>query len=325
MSAQAIILKEHGGPEKLLPCDIEVAKPAPGEVRIEQLAIGLNFHDAYVRSGLYNTLPLPGIPGVEAAGVVLEVGEEVETFEVGDRVGYVTATYGAYATERVIAADKLIRLSPEIDFRTAAAVMVKGLTAGMLLSELRPLQAGDVCLAHAAAGGVGRILCQWASHIGATVIGTAGSEEKAAVARSNGCHDVIVYTKEDFASRVLDLTKGRGVDVVYDSVGASTFEGSLSALSKRGVLANFGQSSGPIPPFSPSRLAGKSNAIWRPMLFDYIEHPARRQAMADRLFNAVAQGTVKVDVGAEFPLLRVADAHRLMESRATTGSTILIP
>jgi NADPH2:quinone reductase len=292
---------------------------------MKQLAIGLNFHDAYVRSGLYKTLALPGIPGVEAAGEVLEVGADVELFKVGDRVGYVTAAYGAYATERVIAADKLIRLSPDIDFRTAAAVLVKGLTAGMLLSELRPLQAGDVCLVHAAAGGVGRILCQWASHIGARVIGTAGSEEKAAIARSNGCHDAIVYTKEDFASRVLDMTKGRGVDVVYDSVGASTFEGSISALAKRGVLVNFGQSSGPIPPFSPSRLAGKSNAVWRPMLFDYIEDPVRRQEMADRLFEALAQGVVNVDVGAEFPLLRVAEAHRVMEARATTGSTILIP
>jgi len=322
---QAIVLKEHGGPEKLLLCEIQVPSPSAGEVRIKQLAIGLNFHDAYVRSGLYRTLSLPGIPGVEAAGTITEVGEGVERFNVGDRVGYVTPAYGAYATERVIAADKLIRLPDQIDFRTAAAILVKGLTVSMLLSELRPLNRSDTCLVHAAAGGVGRILCQWAKHIGAKVIGTAGDAKKAEIARANGCDGVILYRQEDVAVRIADLTSGGGVDLVYDSVGADTFEGSLSALSKRGVLVNFGQSSGPIPPFPPSRLAAKSNAIWRPMLFDYIEDFRRRQDMADLLFELILQGVIKAEIGAEFPLSSVPDAHRLMESRATTGSTILIP
>jgi NADPH2:quinone reductase len=321
--AQAIVLRTYGGPEELRLEDVDVAAPGRGEVRLRQTVLGINFHDAYVRSGLYRTLALPGIPGIEAAGVVDAVGEGVAHLRAGDRVAYVTAAYGAYASHRLMAADRLIRLPDDINDRTAGAMMVKGLTVQMLLTKLRPLMPGETCLIHAAAGGVGQMLTQWAHHLGAKVIGTVGSDAKAKLAKANGCDHVIVYSREDFAARVTEITGGKGVAVVYDSVGLDTFEGSLAVLASRGCLINFGQSSGPIPPFAPSRLAAKSNALWRPILFHYIEDAADRQDMADRLFAAVRAGLVKVEIGAEFPLDAAADAHRAMESRATTGSTIL--
>ncbi|MHB1207923.1 MAG: quinone oxidoreductase family protein, partial [Rhodospirillaceae bacterium] len=265
--AQAIVLKNYGGPEELRVENVEVGAPGAGEVRLRQTVIGINFHDAYVRSGLYKTLALPGIPGIEAAGVVEAVGDGVANVRAGDRVAYVTEAYGAYASHRLIAVHRLIRLPDDIDDRSAGAMMVKGLTVQMLLTKLRPLQPGDTCLIHAAAGGVGQMLSQWAHHLGATVIGTVGSDAKAKLAAKNGCGHVIVYTREDFAPRVAEITGGKGVAVVYDSVGLDTFEGSLSVLASRGCLVNFGQSSGPIPPFAPSRLAAKSNALWRPILF----------------------------------------------------------
>ena len=321
--AQAVVLRTYGGPEELRVEDIDVGAPGASEVRLRQTVIGINFHDAYVRSGLYKTLALPGIPGIEAAGVVEAVGAGVSHVRAGDRVAYVTAAYGAYASHRLIAADRLIRLPEDIDDRTAGAMMVKGLTVQMLLTKLRPLEPGDTCLIHAAAGGVGQMLSQWAHHIGATVIGTVGSDAKATLAKNNGCDHVIVYTREDFAARVMEVTGGRGVALVYDSVGLDTFEGSLKVLASRGCLVNFGQSSGAILPFAPARLAAKSNALWRPILFHYIEDAAERQGMADQLFAAARAGIVKVEIGAGFPLSAAADAHRAMESRATTGSTIL--
>ncbi len=320
---KAIVLRSYGGPEELKAEDVKVGKPGAGEVRLRQTVIGINFHDAYVRSGLYKTLALPGIPGIEAAGVVEAAGEGVTAFKDGDRAAYVTAGYGAYASHRLIAADKLIRLPDAIDDRTAGAMMVKGLTVQMLLTKLRPLAAGETCLVHAAAGGVGQMLTQWAHHLGATVIGTVGTDAKASKAKANGCDHVIVYSREDFAARVTEITAGKGVQMVFDSVGADTFEGSLAALAAQGILVNFGQSSGPVPPFAPARLAAKSNAVWRPILFHYIENRSARQEMADALFAAVAEGIVKVEIGAEFPLEAAAEAHRAMEARATTGSTIL--
>lgn len=320
--AQAIVLRNYGGPEELRLEEVAVGAPGPGEVRLRQTVLGTNFHDAYVRSGLYKTLALPGIPGVEAAGVVEAAGEGA-AFKEGDRVAYVTGAYGAYASHRLIAAAKLIRLPAAIDDRTAGAMMVKGLTVQMLLTKLRPVAAGETCLVHAAAGGVGQLLTQWAHHLGATVIGTVGSDAKAKLARANGCDHVIVYTREDFAARVTEITGGKGVQTVFDSVGGDTFEGSLAVLALQGVLVNFGQSSGPVPPLAPSRLAAKSNALWRPILFHYIEDASARQTMADALFAAVAGGIVKVEIGAEFPLSAAAEAHRAMEARATTGSTIL--
>jgi NADPH2:quinone reductase len=321
---QAIVLRRTGGPEVLTPEPVEVGAPGPGEVRLRQTAIGVNFHDAYVRSGSYQTLTLPGIPGVEAVGVVEAVGPDVG-LRPGDRVGYVSRGYGAYAEERLIAADLLIPLPDTVSDRAAAASLVKGLTAWMLIAKLRPLKAGDVCLVHAAAGGVGRILTRWASRLGARVIGTVGDAAKAQIARDDGCWETVIYRETDFAERVRDLTQGRGVDVVYDSVGRDTFMRSLSLLALRGWMINFGQSSGPVEPFSVGLLAAKSNTLTRPILFDFLVDPQERAEMATRLFEAMDQGVVLGEVGAQFPLAEAAEAHRAMEARATTGSTILIP
>ncbi len=323
--ASAIMLREIGGPEVLRLEEVSVAAPAPEEIRLRQTVIGVNFHDTYVRSGLYKTLSLPGIPGVEAVGVVEAVGEGVSDLHPGDRVGYVTAAYGAYADERVMRADRVIPIPPELDDRTVGAGLVKALTALMLLTKLRPLKSGETCLVHAAAGGVGRLLCQWAHHLGADVIGTVGNDHKAVIALDNGCDFVILYNEEPFAQRVRELTHGRGVDVVYDGVGAETFSGSLESLAVRGHLINFGQSSGAVAPFAVSRLAEKSNTLSRPLLFHYLEDQRERQEMANEVFNALRAGIIAVEVGAEFPLRDAAAAHRALESRQTMGSTVLIP
>ncbi|HEY7379501.1 MAG TPA: quinone oxidoreductase [Steroidobacteraceae bacterium] len=323
--AVAIVLREIGGPEVLRVAEVPIGAPGPDEVRLRHTVIGVNYHDTYVRSGLYKTLTLPGIPGVEAVGVVEEVGARVSDLKPGDRVGYVTVAYGGYASERLIGADRLIRLPRDLDDRTLGAALVKSLTCVMLLTKLRPLKSGDTCLVHAAAGGVGSLLCQWAHAIGARVIGTAGSEEKAALAGKNGCDEVIRYRQESFPERVHELTKGRGVDLVYDGVGKDTFSGSLASLAMRGHLINFGQSSGAVEPFLVSRLVEKSNTLSRPILFHYIADARERQEMADTAFAALREGTIRVEVGAQFPLKEVAAAHRALESRATTGSTILIP
>ena len=323
--ASAIMLREIGGPEVLHLEEVAVAAPAPEEIRLRQTVIGVNFHDTYVRSGLYKTLTLPGIPGVEAVGVVEAVGERVTNLKPGDRVGYITAAYGAYADARLIGADRVIPIPPELDDRMVGAGLVKALTALMLLTKLRPLRSGDLCLVHAAAGGVGRLLCQWAHHLGADVIGTVGNDHKAVIALDNGCDYVILYNEEPFAQRVRELTHGRGVDVVYDGVGKETFSGSLESLAVRGHLINFGQSSGAVPPFAVSLLAEKSNTVSRPLLFHYLEDRRERQEMADEVFNALRTGVLRVEVGAEFPLRDAAAAHRALESRQTMGSTVLIP
>jgi NADPH:quinone reductase len=323
--ASAIMLREIGGPDTLRLEEVSVDAPGPEEVRLRQTVIGVNFHDTYVRSGLYKTLSLPGIPGVEAVGVVEAVGERVTDLRPGDRVGYVTAAYGAYADARLIRADRVIPIPPELNDRTVGAGLVKALTALMLLTKLRPLKSGDMCLVHAAAGGVGRVLCQWAHHLGADVIGTVGNDHKAVIALDNGCDYVILYNEEPFAQRVRELTHARGVDVVYDGVGKDTFSGSLECLAVRGHLINFGQSSGAVPPFAVSRLAEKSNTLSRPLLFHYLEDKAERQEMADQVFSALRTGVISVEIGAEFPLQDAAAAHRALESRQTMGSTILIP
>jgi NADPH:quinone reductase len=321
----AVVLRETGGPEVLRFESVTLAAPAPDEIQIRQTAIGVNFHDTYIRSGLYDWLKFPGIPGVEAVGVVEAVGSRVRDLAPGDRVGYVTPKYGGYAEARVIGADRVIRLPEDLDDRTAAAVLVKGLTAWMLINTVRTLRRGETCLVHAAAGGVGRLLCQWAAHVGATVIGTVGSAAKAEIARRNGCAHVIRYDQEDFPARVRELTKGRGVDVAYDSVGRDTFFGSLDALAMRGHLVNFGQSSGPVEPFAVSRLVARSNTLSRPILFHYIERQAERQEMAQHLFDVLRSGALRVEIGAEFALRQAADAHRALESRAVSGSIILVP
>jgi NADPH2:quinone reductase len=325
MRTGGIVIHEHGGAEKLLYEPVTVGQPGPDEVQLKQTAIGVNFHDVYVRSGLYKTLKLPGVPGLDAVGVVQKVGARVTHVKPGERVAYITAGYGAYAQERLIAADRLLPLPPDIDDRTAAAALMRGLTVWMLLSKVYQAKSEEWYLVHAAAGGVGRLLCQWASHLGARVIGTAGSEEKAAMALQAGCKEVILYRQQDFVQRVRELTQGRGVQAVFDSVGKDTFDGSLECLALRGHLVNFGQSSGAVEPFSVSRLAQKSNTLSRPLLFHYIEDPGERGEMAEQVFRALRSGVITADIGAQYALCDAPEAHRALESRATTGSTLLIP
>jgi NADPH2:quinone reductase len=321
----AIVLREHGGPEVLRREEISVDRPEPGELRIQQTAIGVNFHDIYVRSGLYRTLQLPGIPGVEAAGVVEEVGPGVTEFAVGDRIAYTTPRYGGYADARVIAAADAVRLPASISDRLAAAMMVKGLTANLLLRRVHPVKRGDWILVHAAAGGVGRILCQWGRHLGATVIGTVGSEEKAEVARRCGCQHVILYRRENFADKVAELTDGRGVDVAYDSVGKDTFQGSLAALAYFGHLVNFGQSSGPVDPFAVSLLSTRSTTVTRPMCFHYVANRAILEQTAAELFEALEASIIAAGNVREYALDDVVQAHRDVEGRQTSGAVVLIP
>ncbi|MFZ4407438.1 MAG: quinone oxidoreductase family protein [Paracraurococcus sp.] len=323
--AEAIILREHGGPEVLRPEAIEVGAPGPGELRIRQTAIGVNFHDCYVRSGLYRTLALPGVLGIEAAGVIEAVGDGVTGFAAGDRIGYVTAGYGGYASHRLLPAALALRLPDGMSDALAASVLLKGLTAEMLVRQVHRVAPGQILLVQAAAGGVGRLLCQWAAHLGATVIGTVGSEAKAAIARAAGCHHVILYREEDFVARVKEITHGRGVAAAYDSVGRDTFDGSLECLAPRGHLVNFGQSSGPIPPFAITRLAAKSNTLTRPMVFHYAAERAALEAMAESLFAAISSGAVRAETGQALPLSDAARAHALLESRQAEAPLILLP
>jgi NADPH2:quinone reductase len=320
---RAIVLRETGGPEKLLWEPVEVGEPGPGELRIRHTAIGVNFHDTYVRTGLYKTLPLPGIPGVEAAGVVELVGRDVTAFVPGDRVCYVDQSYGAYSEARLLPAALAFRLPDAISDEAAASLAVKGLTACMLLRHTRRVLPGETLLIHAAAGGVGQLLVHWAKHLGAKVIATVGSPEKAAIVRGCGADEVILYRNENFVERVAALTHGRGVDVVYDSVGADTFSGSLDCLGYFGTLVNFGQSSGAVPPFLVSRLAARSNAVVRPILFHYIRERTARDAMVEETFKMVQAAVLRPRIGLRLPLSRAAEAHAALESRATTGATIL--
>jgi NADPH2:quinone reductase len=322
--AEAIVLREHGGPTSLKVESIEVGRPGIGELRIRQTAMGVNFHDVYVRSGLYRSLALPGIPGIEAAGVVDEVGPGVSSFAVGDRIAYVTAGYGAYASERILSADLAFRLPPAISDEVAATALLRGLTADMLVRQVHRIQAGDQVLVHAAAGGVGRLLCQWVSHLGATVIGTVGSAAKAELARRAGCQHTILYREESFAERVRELTGGHGVDVVYDSVGRDTFFGSLDCLAIRGHLVNFGQSSGSVAPFEVSLLAARSNRVTRPILFHYIAEREARERMAADLFDLLARGVLSAEPGKAYPLAQAAAAHAELESRLAPGPLLLI-
>jgi NADPH2:quinone reductase len=323
--AQAIVLREPGDASALRLEEVSVGAPGPGELRLRQTAIGVNFHDVYVRNGLYKTLTLPGIPGIEAAGVVEAVGPGVEKIRVGDRVGYVTEHYGAYASERLLPASRAIPLPPWLDDRTAAAALVRGLTVQMLTRAVHRVAAGAHVLVHAAAGGVGRLLCQTLKDIGASVIGTAGSPEKAAVARAAGCREVILYRDEDFVARVIDLTNGRGVDVVYDSVGKDTFMGSLDCLAMRGHLVNFGQASGAVPPFAVSRLAARSATVSRPILFHYLVEHAERDAMVESLFDALSRGVLTIEGARGFPMAEAGAAHDALESRRATGPVFLMP
>jgi NADPH2:quinone reductase len=319
-----IVVRTAGGPEALEWCELQTAAPGPGEVRIAQHAVGLNFIDTYYRKGAYPWPTTPLIPGAEAAGVVDAVGEGAE-FKIGDRVAY-TMHVGAYRTRRVVPADRLVKLPDTIAFDVAASMMLKGLTTQFLLNSCYTVKAGDIVLVHAAAGGVGLLMGQWLKSLGATSIGTVGSADKITLAKASGYSHVIDYRTEDFAARVKDITGGRGCDVVYDSVANDTWRGSLKCLRTRGLFVCFGQSSGPITDFKISDLAaGGSLYATRPTLFDYIKTGDELQSRAADLFAKVASGAVKAHIGQRLSLRDAAQAHRDLEARRTTGSTILLP
>ncbi|MGW8229319.1 MAG: quinone oxidoreductase family protein [Gammaproteobacteria bacterium] len=321
----AIRIHETGGPEVLRYEQVKTGEPGPGQVRIRQTACGLNFIDVYMRTGLYPVPELPATLGMEAAGVVEVVGDEVKSLVVGDRVAY-AMTLGAYTETRLIDAQKLIKLPGTIEDNTAAAMMLKGLTAHYLLFRTYPVKAGDTILVHAAAGGVGLILCQWAKHLGATVLGSVGSREKAELAMAHGCDHPIFYREENIAQRVRELTDGEGVAVVYDSVGQATFDASLDSLRPFGMLATFGNSSGKVKSFDPNILAPKGSLyVTRPTL---ATHTATRELLvegANRLIEAVSKGIVKININQTYALADTAQAHRDLETRKTTGSTVLLP
>jgi NADPH2:quinone reductase len=317
-------VRTAGGPEALQWTALDTGSPGRGEVRIAQRAIGVNFIDTYFRSGLYPWPSTPLIPGAEAAGVVAAVGEAVTELRVGDRVAY-TLPLGAYRTQRIVPAERLVKLPDAIGFDVAASVMLKGLTAQFLVTSCYPVKAGETVLVHAAAGGVGLLLGQWLKALGATTIGTAGSPEKVAIAKANGYSHVIDYRAEDFVARVKEITGSKGCDVVYDSVGKDTWRGSLKCLRMRGMLVHFGQSSGMIPDFKFSDLAAGSLFATRPMLFDYIKSREDLSARAADLFARLSRGEIKAHVGQRVALRDAAEAHRELASRRTIGATILLP
>jgi NADPH:quinone reductase len=321
---KAIQITRHGGPEVLETVDLPTPEPGRGEVRVRHTAIGLNFIDTYQRTGLY-PVQLPLVLGKEVAGTVEAVGPGVEAFSPGDRVASATAL-GGYAEASVQRADTLVRVPDAIDDETAAAVLLKGMTAEMLVRRIWPLEAGDTVLVHAAAGGVGLILAQWLAHLGVRVIGAVGSAAKAELARAHGCEEVLVYQEVDIAARARELTSGRGVRVVYDSVGKDTAEASLAALARRGLFVTYGNASGPVSPIAPLQLSrGGSLFMTRPTLYDYISTPAELGASAQALFDVVASGAVQVRIGQRFRLEDARQAHEALEGRHTTGATILIP
>ncbi len=322
---KAIRIHETGGPEVLRFEDVDPGAPGPGQARVRHTAIGVNFVDTYHRTGLYK-LPLPSGLGVEGAGVVEAVGPGVTHVKAGDRVAYAGGPPGGYAEARVIPADRLVKLPRGIDDRQAAAMMLKGLTVWALLRRVHKVQKGETVLFHAAAGGVGLIALQWLKALGATVIGTVGSDEKAELARSHGCDHVVVYTREDFAKRVREITGGAGVPVVYDSVGKATFEGSLDSLAPFGLMVTFGNASGPVAPFDVSVLATKGSLfLTRPTVNTYTAKREDLESGARELFRLVSGGKLKVEVRGTYPLAEAAQAHRDLQGRKTTGSVILLP
>ncbi|HEY8277649.1 MAG TPA: quinone oxidoreductase [Methyloceanibacter sp.] len=321
----AIRVHAYGGPEVLKWEAVEIAPPGPGQVRLKQKAIGLNYIDVYVRTGYYPQPSLPFIPGMEGAGIVTAVGGGISDLKIGDRVAY-AGPIGAYADERLIAADHVVKIPQGISDDTAAAIMLKGMTAEYLLRRTYRVGSETTLLFHAAAGGVGLIACQWAHALGATVIGTVGSAEKAKLAKSHGCTHVINYREEDFVPRVKELTNGGGVDVVYDSIGKDTFPGSLDCLRRLGLWVSFGQASGPVPEFKITLLSQKGSLFaTRPSLGDYTATRKDLVASANGLFDVVMSGKVKIAANQTYPLAEAARAHRELEARTTTGSTLLIP
>ena len=322
---RVIQMSEHGGPEVLQLAEIEQPPPAAGELRLRQVAIGVNYHDVYVRSGLYRTLALPGVPGIEAIGIVEQVGAGVTQVAPGDRIGYVTGQYGCYAEARNLDASLAVKIPTGITDVQAAASLMKAFTVAMLVNRVHRVQPGQTVLVHAAAGGVGQLLCSWARSLGARVIGTVGSEEKATIARSHGADHVILYRQEDVAARVAEITGGTGVAAAYDAVGADTFEGSIAALGFEGHLVGYGQASGPVPPFTMSLLASRSLTVSRPIVFHYLRTPEMLAGMAAQVFDAFERGIIKPIDPVVLPIDQAAEAHRMLEARQSPGGIVLVP
>ncbi|MFL6857132.1 MAG: quinone oxidoreductase family protein [Allosphingosinicella sp.] len=321
----SFVLRATGGPEALEAQHIDVPRPGPGEALVRHEAVGLNFIDTYHRSGLY-PLPLPSGLGTEAAGVVEALGEGVADFRVGDRVGYFTGPLGAYATHRAIAAERLVKLPEAVGFEAAAAAMLKGCTAEYLIERCARVQAGETVLVHAAAGGVGSILVPWLKHVGATVIAHAGDSRKAAMARALGADHALCCPLDALAAEVRALTEGKGVPIVLDGVGAASWAASLGSVARRGLVVSYGNASGPVPPFTATDLLSAGSIfVTRPTLAHYAATPEEMRASAARLFELMAAGVVEVKIGQTFPLLEAAEAHRAIEGRRTTGSTVLVP
>ena len=324
--ARAIVVRETGGPEVMVGTDVQIGTPGVGEVRLRQTAIGVNFIDTYHRSGLYPVPSLPFTPGMEAVGEVEEVGEGVTDLKEGDRVCYGNGPIGSYASDRVMPTASLIKVPGALGDEQVAGMMLRGLTVWYLLRSLHDLKAGETVLFHAAAGGVGLIFCQWAKHIGATVIGTVGSDEKAELAKASGCDHTILYKSEDFVAKVNDITDGKKVSVVYDGVGKDTFMGSLDCLQKRGLMVSFGNASGPPPALEVGSLGPKGSLfVTRPTLFDYTGTREQLEQGCKDLFDVVGSGAVKIEVGQSYGLEQASHAHNDLETRKTSGSTILLP
>ncbi len=321
----AIVIEQYGAPEAMQLRRVEVPAPGPGQVRLRHTRIGVNFHDVYVRSGLYRTLGLPGTPGIEAAGVVVECGAGVTAWKPGDRVAYVSGAYGVYAQERLIDAALLLRLPEGVSDDVAASALLRGLTADMLLQRVHRVQAGDWVLVQAAAGGVGQLLCRWAVHLGARVIGTVAHAGQAEAATRAGCTLVLDSRADDVVQRVHQATGGAGVAVAYDGVGRETFQASLQSLAFFGHLVNFGQASGAVPPFEVAQLATRSLSLTRPIIFHYLREAAVREAMAARVFAALREGVLAVGAPREFALADAAQAHRVLEAEGATTPLLLVP
>jgi NADPH:quinone reductase-like Zn-dependent oxidoreductase len=324
MAARAVVLKAFGGSDQLVYDNVPVAAPGPGEVRLQQSAVGVNFIDVYIRRGEYRMLTPPGVLGMEAAGTVLDVGADVHHLLPGDRVAYAYGVPGAYASLRTLPADQVVTLPPSMDFETAAALLFKGLTAEYLLHRVHQLRAGDSVLVHAAAGGVGLLLCQWAKHLGARVIGTVSTEEKARLAREHGCDLALVARDYRFAEAVKRATQGRGVDVVYDGIGAAAAAETYEALALTGHWVSFGHAGGALPPLEPVRQSAKSLRVSRPVLFHYTAEPQRLREMAGHVFAMVERGVLRVALRHRFPLAAARQAHDALEARATAGPIVLL-
>ncbi len=321
--SNAIVVSETGGPQVMKWCSHDPGSPSQSQVMVRHTAIGLNFIDVYFRKGVYPPPEFPFVPGLEAAGVVESIGSAVTDLNVGDRVAYASPPLGAYSERRVIPADRLVKLPDSVDDITAAAMMLKGLTAQYLLRQVYRIGAGDTILFHAAAGGVGLIACQWAKHLGATVIGTVSTDEKAQLARENGCDHPVIYTRENFVDRVKEITDGKGVAVVYDSVGIDTFDKSLDCLSPKGMMVSFGQSSGVIESFNPGVLQAKGSLFFtRPTLMTYTAQRSDLISMSDELFSVVGSATVNISVRQKYALKDAPAAHTDLEGRKTQGATV---